>query len=219
MEVLGKVVKLFERRKSGATDSCILALLCHWSAALCIFFAALCGANQLLGSPIKCSFPVGKVQDSFAEHHCWIHGSTHIRPDFQDVTDCRTENETEGSADYQWAVILLTIQSAGFLIMGQIWKLAERDIVKEFDTLEANSAKVIFDNDKCTQVLNRFIGYFTTIIGHNKGFFVRVMLCELLTVGIIAFNFSVAFLSFGWGDYGWKALEYLLGSRTTLNPG
>ena len=115
--------------------------------------------------------------------------------------------------------LLLIIQSAGFLMIGHIWRLAERDIVKEFETLEAATSKVIFENEKCALVLNRFILYFTTIIGHNRGFFASVAFCEILTVGIIVLNFSVAFLPFGWGDYGWTALKYLLFSRATLNPG
>ena len=55
-------------------------------------------------------------------------------------------------------------------------------------------------------VLDRFVSYFTSVMRQNTIYFAKFVLCELLNVVVLAFNFYItnAFFSNKWGRYGFK---------------
>ena len=94
-----------------------------------------------------------------------------------------------------------------------IWKLAERGLVKEFDTSEANSLSIASDKERLKEVLDRFVSYFTLVMRQNTLYFAKFVLCEILNVVVLAFNFYVtnAFFSYKWGRYGFEGWIRLCG--------
>ena len=63
------------------------------------------------------------------------------------------------------------------------------------------------------EVLDRFVSYFTLVMSQNTIYFAKFVLCELLNVVVLAFNFYVtnAFFSYKWGRYGFEGWIGLCG--------
>ena len=56
------------------------------------------------------------------------------------------------------------------------------------------------------EVLDRFVSYFTLVMRQNTLYFAKFVLCEILNVVVLAFNFYVtnSFFSYKWGRYGFE---------------
>ena len=55
-------------------------------------------------------------------------------------------------------------------------------------------------------MVDKFVRYFLYVKGKNNFYFAKFVLCELLNILVLAFNFYVtnAFFSFEWGQYGFE---------------
>ena len=55
-------------------------------------------------------------------------------------------------------------------------------------------------------MVDKFVRYFLYVKGRNNIYFAKFVLCELLNIAVLAFNFYVtnAFFSFEWGRYGFE---------------
>ena len=64
----------------------------------------------------------------------------------------------------------------------------------------------ISDETKRKEMADKFVRYFNNVKGQNNFYFAKFVLCELLNILVLAFNFYVtnAFFSFEWGQYGFK---------------
>ena len=69
------------------------------------------------------------------------------------------------------------------------------------------------------EVLDRFVSYFTLVMSQNNIYFAKFVLCELLNVVVLAFNFYVtnAFFSYKWGRYGFKGSDSMALLKQSLD--
>ena len=62
------------------------------------------------------------------------------------IISCQVEESSEGTKFdtqyYIWVIPFLLVQCSFFMIPHFIWKMAERGLVKEFETSEANSLTI-----------------------------------------------------------------------------
>ena len=67
---------------------------------------------------------------------------------------------------------------------------------------------LITDEESKKQMVDKFVRYFLYVKGRNNIYFAKFVLCELLNIVVLAFNFYVTnvFFSFEWGRYGFKVL-------------
>ena len=65
---------------------------------------------------------------------------------------------------------------------------------------------IISDNESRKEMVDKFVRYFLYVKGRNNIYFAKFVLCELLNIVVLAFNFYVTnvFFSFKWGRYGFE---------------
>jgi len=212
MDAFKDVAKYFVPKEVN-TEGGIFRLFSRVSVALCLLGAVLCGLNTYFGQPITCWHGKDEPEDYFNQY-CWLHGSSHIPEKYHDHFGCRAEESSDGTKFdtqyYIWVIPFLLVQCSFFMIPHFIWKMAERGLVKEFETTEANSSTIASDKERLNVVLDRFVSYFTSVMRQNTIYFAKFVLCELLNVVVLAFNFYItnAFFSNKWGRYGFKVIDY-----------
>jgi len=209
MNAFSPVTKYF-KPKEVDTERGIFGLFSRVSVALCLIAAIICGLSYF-GKPITCWHGKDQPQD-IIDQYCWLHGTNNIDAKYHDHFGCRgkqVEDEEENNQYYIWVIPFLLVQCIFFMIPHFIWKLAEKGLIKEFKTSEANSLDMASDEGR-NEMVDKFVRYFNYVKGQNNFYFAKFVLCELLNILVLAFNFYVtnAFFSFEWGQYGFKVINY-----------
>ena len=131
---------------------------------------------------------------------------------------------------YIWVPWVLVQQAIVFMIPHYIWKLSNRNLIKEFGTPVAKSALIMAgnkgdiidtvvwntqyffiqnsDEEKKDKVIQLFITYFKSIQGSNKIYLASIILCEILNLVVLITNFNIldVFFSYKWKTYGFDVL-------------
>jgi len=210
MNTFSPVTKYF-KPKEVDTERGIFSLFSRVSVALCLIGAIICGLSYF-GKPITCWHGDGHPNDMI-EQYCWLHGTTKIKEDYHSHFGCRgkqVEDNEENSQYYIWVIPFLLVQCIFFMTPHFIWKLAEKGLIKDFKTSEAKSLDMASDDNSRREMVDKFARYFLYVKGKNNFYFAKFVLCELLNILVLAFNFYVtnAFFSFEWGQYGFEVRNY-----------
>jgi len=213
MNTFSPVTKYF-KPKEVDTERGIFSLFSRVSVALCLMGAIICGLASHFGKPMTCYHGKDEPQD-MADQYCWLHGTNKIPQNYDDhFGQCWGQEDKEGNKSsnkyYIWVIPFLLVQCLLFMIPHFIWKLAEKGLIKDFKTSEANSLDLASDETKREEMADKFVRYFNNVKGQNNFYFAKFVLCELLNIAVLAFNFYVtnAFFSFEWGPYGFKVINY-----------
>jgi len=214
MNTFSPVTKYF-KPKEVDTERGIFSLFSRVSVALCLMGAIICGLASHFGKPMTCYHGKDEPQD-MADQYCWLHGTNKIPQNYDDhFGQCWGQDEDkEGNKSsnkyYIWVIPFLLVQCFLFMIPHFIWKLAEKGLIKDFKTSEANSLDLASDETKREEMADKFVRYFNNVKGQNNFYFAKFVLCELLNIAVLAYNFYVtnAFFSFRWGGYGFEVIKY-----------
>lgn len=210
-------VKAFISISDVNRDNTWFKLFSKVAVATCFLGSVVCFSTTYIGDPIVCSHTgVKGISDETIESYCWIHGTYHIKPEFQDKVGCKTDQDPSkvSTQYYQWVVFMLIIHGLIFALPNAIWKIMERGLMKEFGT-SAKSPTIMADKNKLNTTLTTYVDYFLSLKGETTAYTLMFFFCELLNIGATVSNFYIAnaFLNKKFKSYGHNVVQYLMTSE------
>ena len=195
------------------SDNWLFKLYYKASFGICLAGSILCAASAYIGNPITCDHQHVPSQ-AVVEQYCWLHGSYSIPEKYHDHFGCKTEpsrsyTEKVTTAYYQWVVFVLLLSAILFLLPRKIWKILEGGTIAHFGT-DAKSAFVLADGETTGRLVNTYVRFFNVIKYKSDRYFANFVLCEVLNVGILIFNFCLTnvFLNYDFASYGANVVSY-----------
>ncbi|XP_037082032.1 innexin inx2-like [Pollicipes pollicipes] len=112
---------------------------------------------------------------------------------------------------YQWVPFVLFLQGIAFYLPHWLWKLVEG---RRLSSLLQEMQLPVMDPEERRTRLANLVQYLAQTLGSYNGYFFRFVLCELLNVANVFFNFFVinCFLGGRFLRYGPRALAFFIGS-------
>jgi len=211
LSALDALKSQFEVKEVTSTNT-VFKLFSKVSFGLCIFASILVATTEYLGSPINCDLGTAKhVSEDVFNAHCWIHGTKHIDPEFQDHFDCKAKQGAEENdlIFYQWVVFMLVINAILFKIPQTIWKNYEGGIMKAFFSGKKLKSKLLSDDDT-NQNLDIDLYYYNKLKGQSNSYYFMFQLCQLLNIAMLALNWWATdkFLGGNFSSYGTDVIDY-----------
>lgn len=89
---------------------------------------------------------------------------------------------------------MMLLQAGLFMLPPRVWKSLEGGLIESFG-LEGRSVVMLTAEAKYEDgavmevVVEKFVKYFSTVLHHNQRYFGQFLLCELMNVILVFFNF------------------------------